>query len=214
MEKIKEDNENFDKIKIFSSDDEKLKILGELLSNKSSRDIIRLLIEKEMYTNEIVKKLELKVNLVIHHLQKMELIGLLEITNKKIIRNGEEHRFFRIPLGMLIFPEKSEDETKNGILKKFFKEGIKFAAIGFAAIISFITTMPKKKQTIESYIIDNEPSDFSDASEITIEKINAVINSDITYSDHITQITTLIIVIGLGLFLIWYSKKNKNLVEL
>ena len=51
MEKIKEDNENFDKIKIFSSEDEKLKLLGELLSNKSSRDIIKLLIDKEMYTN-------------------------------------------------------------------------------------------------------------------------------------------------------------------
>ena len=51
MEKIKEDNENFDKIKIFSSEDEKLKLLGELLSNKSSLDIIKLLIDKEMYTN-------------------------------------------------------------------------------------------------------------------------------------------------------------------
>jgi len=51
VEKIKEDNENFDKIKIFSSEDEKLKLLGELLSNKSSRDIIKLLIDKEMYTN-------------------------------------------------------------------------------------------------------------------------------------------------------------------
>jgi predicted RNA binding protein YcfA (HicA-like mRNA interferase family) len=210
-----EKNEDiFDKIKIFSSEDEKLKLLGELLSNKSSRDIIKLLIDKEIYTNEIVKKLDLKVSLVIHHLQKMESIGLLEITKKKIARNGKEHRFFRIPTGMLIVPNKSEEDTNNGFLKKIFKDGIKFAAIGFAAIISFITTIPKKKQTIESYIIDNEPSDFSDASEITIEKINAVINSDITYSDHLTQITTLIIVIGLGLFLIWYSKKNKNLVEL
>lgn len=209
MEDSKEQNdENFDKIKVFSSEDEKLKILGELLSNKSSRDIIRLLIEKEMYTNEIAKKLELRANLIIYHLQKMESIGLLEITNKKILRKGEEHRFFKIPSGMLIVPNESNEIAKNGFLKKIFKEGIKFVAIGFATIISFITTMPKKKQTIESYIIDNEPSDFSDASEITIEKINAVINSDITYSDHITQITTLIIVIGLGLFLIWYSKKK------
>ena len=214
MEENIEGNENFDRIKVFSSEDEKLKILGELLSNKSSRDIIKLLIDKEMYTNEIAKKLELKISLVIHHLQKMESIGLVEVSNRRIIHKGEEHRFFKIPPGMLIVPNESEDIKKNGFLKKVFKQGIKFAAIGFAAIISFITTMPKKKQTIESYIIDNEPSDFSDASEITIEKINAVINSDITYSDHMTQITTLIIVIGLGLFLIWYSKKNKNLVEL
>jgi predicted transcriptional regulator len=96
MEEIRgEDSEDLAKIKVFSSDDEKLKILGELLSNKSSRDIIRSLIDKEMYANEIAKKLDLPRNLVVHHLRKMESIGLLEITNKKIIRKGEEHRFLR-----------------------------------------------------------------------------------------------------------------------
>jgi hypothetical protein len=137
VEKIKEDNENFDKIKIFSSEDEKLKILGELLSNKSSRDIIKLLIDKEMYTNEIVKKLELKVSLVIHHLQKMESIGLFEITNKKIARNGEDHRFFRIPTGMLILPNESKEIEKNEFLKKIFKNSIKFVSIGIASFITW-----------------------------------------------------------------------------
>jgi len=108
VERIKEeDNENFGKVKVFSSEDEKLKILGELLSNKSSRDIIKLLIRREMYTNEIAKKLELRVNLVIHHLKKMESIGLLEITNNKITRKGEEHRYFRIPPGILVMPCKA-----------------------------------------------------------------------------------------------------------
>ncbi len=134
---MEDSNENFDKIKVFSSEDEKLKILGELLSNKSSRDIIRLLIEKEMYTNEIAKKLELRTNLVIHHLQKMEAIGLLEITNKKITRKGEEHRFFRIPQGMVIVPNEKIIIKKNRFLKKIFRAGIKFASIGLAGIVSF-----------------------------------------------------------------------------
>lgn len=138
MENNKEQDDYIsDKIKVFSSGDEKLKILGELLSNKSSRDIIKLLIEKEMYTNEIARKLELKVSLVIHHLQKMKSIDLLEITNKKIIRKGEEHRYFRIPSGMLIFPKKSEDETNNGLLKKIFKDGIKFGAISIASFVTW-----------------------------------------------------------------------------
>ena len=42
-EPTKEDDDNSNKIKVFSSEDEKLKLLGELLSNKSSRDIIKLL---------------------------------------------------------------------------------------------------------------------------------------------------------------------------
>ena len=144
MEKNIDHDEDFHKIKVFSSEDEKLKILGELLSNKSSRDIIRLLIDREMYVNEIAKKLELKVSLVVHHLQKMEAIGLLEITNKKITQKGEEHRFFRIPSGMLIFPKQSEEEVNNVVLKKIFKDGMKFAAIGIAIISSFIGVLTVK----------------------------------------------------------------------
>jgi len=137
VEKINEDDdENFNKIKVFSSDDEKLKILGELLSNKSSRNIIKLLIEKEMYTNEIAKKLELRVSLVIHHLQKMEAIGLLEINNKKIVRKGEEHRFFRISQGMLIVPNESKEVISEGFFRRVFHSSVKFIAIGIASVFS------------------------------------------------------------------------------
>lgn len=130
------DSKNFDKIKVFSSDDEKLKILGELLSNKSSRDIIKLLIDKEMYTNEIAKKLELRVSLVIHHLQKMEAIGLLKINNKKIVRKGEEHRFFRISQGMLIVPNESKEVINEGFFRGVFHSSVKFMVIGIASIFS------------------------------------------------------------------------------
>ena len=71
------------KIKMFGSDDD-LKSLGELLSNETSRTIIKNLMEYEMYTNEIATKLDMRVSLVIHHLKKMEALGLLEISDKKI----------------------------------------------------------------------------------------------------------------------------------
>jgi len=150
-------DEDFYKIKVFSSEDEKLKSLGELMSNKSSRDIIRLLIDKEMYINEIAKKLELKVSLVIHHLQKMEAVGLLEITTKKITRKGEEHRFFRIPLGMLIFPKQSEEEVNNGVLKKIFKDRIKFVAIGLTSF--FLWTFMEFGGSMD--IIPNNDTSYS-----------------------------------------------------
>lgn len=207
MEKIKEENnENFDKIKVFSSEDEKLKVLGELLSNKSSRDIIRLLIENEMYTNEIAKKLELKVNLVIHHLQKMESIGLVEISNKKIIRKGEEHRFFRIPSGMLIFPDKTKDETNGGLLKKIFKEGVKFASVVIAGVITWIGT-----QNIQNNKVDSPPiqPDLNINGEvITNVTIENQIQVDIVWSTIFT-----ILVISIGLIFIFIKKRKKGLIK-
>ena len=128
-----------DKIKVFDSDDKSLKLLGELLSNDTSRRIIKLLIENESYTNEISKKLDIRVSLVIHHLKKLEELGVLEITHKQIVKKGNDHRYFRMVPGLFLAPSKSKEEIeKSGFLKKIFKEGIKFSSIliafGFASI--------------------------------------------------------------------------------
>lgn len=149
MEESKEDSNDVDKIKVFSSEDEKLKMLGELLSNKSSREIIKLLIEKEMYTNEIASKLEIRPNLVIHHLKKLEELGLLEVTNREIVKRGNTHRYFRINPYLFLAPNGIQDKEKDeGILKKIFKDGVKFVAIGIASVVTIILTSNKK--TIEN----------------------------------------------------------------
>lgn len=141
MEKNIDHDEDFHKIKVFFSDDEKLKMLGELLSNKSSRDIIRLLSENEMYTNEIAAKLDLRPNLAIHHLKKLEELGLLEITEKKISKKGDERRHFKINPYFFLAPNKSKREIEeNNVLKKVFKRGIKFALIGISVGITFMIT--------------------------------------------------------------------------
>lgn len=129
-------DENYDKIKVFSSDDDKLKLLGELLSNQVSRDIIRLLIEKEMYVNEIANKLGTQFSLISHHLKKMEELGLLSINKKKIIKKGQMHKYYKMSPGIFLLPNHAKDNVHDtGILKKIFRDGIKFASI---AIVSFI----------------------------------------------------------------------------
>lgn len=192
MEENKIDDKDFDKIKVFSSDDDKLKILGELLSNKTSRDIIKLLIDKEMYANEIARKLKLRRNLVIHHVRKMEAIGLLEITNKKIIRNGEEHRFFKIPRSMLIVPNESTEIRKNGILKKIFKDGIKFVSVGIAGIITWFGTQQK------SILMPGEETNYSGDVYVPV-----LIDEPLS----LIQIAVTCAIVGIGLFLTWFSKK-------
>lgn len=143
-----EEGGNAKKVKVFGSEDDNLKMLGELLSNKSSRDIIRLLIERETYTNEIAKKLDLRANLVIHHLKKLEELGLLEITQKKIVKNGHNHRCFRMVPNLFLSPNhRSENIQQNGILKKVFKESVKFAVIGFVASIVFISDIANFSST-------------------------------------------------------------------
>lgn len=95
--------------------------------------------KKEMYTNEISTSLEIRVSAVIHHLTKMQELGLLEITNKKITRKGKEHRFFKMKSNIFIIPDATREEIKEkGLLKRIFKEGLKFASIFIIAGFSFM----------------------------------------------------------------------------
>ncbi len=139
------------KIKVFASDDD-LKSLGELLSNETSRKIICYLMTTETYTNEIATKLDLRVSLVIHHLKKMEKLGFVEIAEKKIIRKGEKHRFFKIATDFFITLDKNKQEVnEQGILYKIFKDGIKFTVIGLFGALTWLFDLTKFSMFAEAY---------------------------------------------------------------
>ena len=184
------DDEN--KIKIFASDDN-LKSLGELLSNETSRKIIINLMSREMYTNEIATKLDLRVSLVIHHLRKLEELGLLEIENKKIKRKGEEHRFFKMNSDIFITLDKNkEDVAKKGILSRIFREGIKFTLIGIVAFSSSFIKLPTDQKIID-------PVPFG------VEPINTV--------PDFFLLPLIVLIIGLIIERAWFGLKKRKMVN-
>lgn len=178
--------EDENKIKVFGSDDD-LKSLGELLSNETSRKIIKNLMEAEMYTNEIATKLDMRVSLVIHHLKKMEALGLLEITDKKIKRKGENHRFFKMNFDIFITLDNTKENiNKKGILKRIFRDSVKFTVLVSVSIMSYFLT----RGTGKSELIDLSKGEIPDPN---------------TISPLILPL--IIIIIGL---LIFYFRKQKN----
>jgi len=131
-------NEEIVIVHVFGSDDN-LKILGELLGNETGRKIMFNLMNTDMYTNEIAVKLGIRVSLVIHHLEKMQQLGLLEITEKKLVRKGKKHRFFKVNSHFFISVNQTKKEMEeSGLLKRIFKSTIKFAVIGIAVVSVFI----------------------------------------------------------------------------
>jgi len=139
------------RIRAFSSD-ESLKVLGDILGNESSRNIVKALINHDMYVNEIAKKLELRPNLVVHHLHKMESIGLVDITYKRITKKGVDHRHFRIPKGLLALPGMQKED--EGRLMKRIRGGVRFVAIGIAGLIPL---------ALRNANVQTDPSADSDA---------------------------------------------------
>jgi len=125
------------RVKVFHITEESLKELGELLSQKTSRDIIRVLIEQEMYVNEISNKLDLRVSLVIHHLEKIKKLGLLDITSKPINKRTKDHMFYKFNKNIFIDTEIPQTENR---LSKIFHPAVRFAAIGIITASVFMIT--------------------------------------------------------------------------
>jgi len=152
-------------IEIITDEDESLKILGELLANKTSIDLMKFLMNKTEYKKKISDELGVPFSLVEHHLKKLEKLGLVKITNKEIVKGGILHKHYTITAdGIFLMLNTTKEEIKRkDILKKIFKEGIKFACIGLAAISSFMLT---QKPNLD----DGEYSFFtgSDSIDLTI----------------------------------------------
>jgi len=134
-------DENSTEIKVFGNDDESLKTLGQLLSSETSRKIIHLLTREEMYTNQISMKLGIQMNTTVFHLKKLVEVGLVTVTHKKIVKKGVDHKYYKMVPNMFVTSTQSKKEVhENGFLKKFFKDGIKFASIGILTFSVFMIT--------------------------------------------------------------------------
>ncbi len=164
-------------IKIFDADDRSLKILGELLSNDTSRKIIKFLISNESYTNAIATKLDIRISLVIHHLKKMEELGLVEITYKPIIRKGNDHRYFKITSALFVLPNQTkEDVQEKGILRSIFKDGVKFTSIGIAAFIVWINERRRSGiSEFSDYVETGDVPDIGDMQNLVFPLIVIII---------------------------------------
>lgn len=121
-------------------DTDSLNLLGHLLTNETSRKMMALLSEEEMYANQIAKKLNIEQSLVHHYLEKLEKVNLLITIKKEITSKGSKHRYYRIIPNTFITISKTEKEIhETGFLKRIFKDSVKFASIGIIWIFSWFS---------------------------------------------------------------------------
>jgi len=198
-----------EKVMIFHIDDKSLELFSQVASNKTGRSIILILMEDELYTNEIATKLHIDVSLVIHHLKKLETLNLLDITEKPIVKKGKDRRHFKFKTSIYMSRLPKVETEKQGILKKIFKESVKFASIGIAAIFSWMIVKPRE-------IIDDKINpEIMTNIDIIVEYVDFV---DIPETNGLLILSIIIpiLVISLGfnieriLSKLWNKKKKKG----
>lgn len=127
------------KVEILSTDDEKIKLIGSLLSNDASRNILKLLFEQEMTANEIAQKTGMLLSLVIFHLQKMQEAGIVTISKIGKNTKGHDMKYYgTTKLAVIILPAKFSEKAKNSkSLNNSLNKIFRFTAIGLSGLVSW-----------------------------------------------------------------------------
>lgn len=173
-DKSTEDSDLNEKIEIFSTEDEKIKSFGELLTNDSSRAILQWLLTNEMTAKQIAEKIEVSLPLVIYHLNKMQELGVVKISKiGKNVKERDMKYYTATKFAIVILPASvSEKAKKSKMLLRSIKSIYRFAGIAIAGVAAWFgsTSMQSAKFSSSQKIIDSSqgsiregatPSQFS-----------------------------------------------------
>jgi len=188
-----ENGEN-DDVKIISTHDEKVKIVGEILSNDSSRKILNLLnASNEMTINEIAQNTGLSMSLVTHHLKRMQSVQIVKVS--KVGRSVKGHKmnyYSATNQSFLIVPSKEPVHSITSSLKKFSK----FFAIGMAGIVSWMALRSSTYSIQESHsaglrantdlAVSDESDKWSSGSETGLDSDSSMVNYD-DFADQVSE---------------------------
>ena len=131
-----------DKIEILSTEDKKLKSIGEILSSDSSRKILQLLFNQSFTANQIAQQTEMSLQLVIHHLKKMQSAGIVKITNVGKNTKSHDMKFYTIDkVALVILPsEMSKPAKKSKSLFNSFNRIHRLATLGGVSIAAWFSS--------------------------------------------------------------------------
>lgn len=133
-----ENDEFTEKIKILATDDEKIKLFGELFTNDSSREILQLLFNEELTATQIAQKTGISLQLVKYHLIKLQDLGIVKIS--KIEKNSKSQDmkiYTATKFSIVIVPPKLSEKTKESkLLVRSFRHIYKVAGLGIATGLS------------------------------------------------------------------------------
>src|SRR2546425_215882 len=131
-----------EKVEIISTDDEKIKSVGELLSSDSGRNILKLLFDQVLTANQIAQKTEISLPLVIYHLKKMQDMGIVKITNiGKNIKTQDMKFYTSSKFAIVILPSNVTEKAKTSkSLANSFKAIYRFGSIAVAAVATWFAS--------------------------------------------------------------------------
>jgi len=141
-----------DRVEILSTEDSKLKSIGEILSSDSSRAILKILFNDSLTANQISQKTETSLPLVIYHLKKMQDTGVVKIANVGKNTKSHDMKFYTVDkLAIVILPAiMSEPAKKSKSLFNSFTRIHRLATLGGVSIAAWFSSQLIQKGDVVS----------------------------------------------------------------
>lgn len=150
-----------EKIKILATDDEKIKLFGELFTNDSSREILQLLFNEELTANQIAQRTGVSLQLVKYHLNKLQDLGIVKISRiEKNSKSQDMKIYTATKFSIVIVPPKLSEKTKESkLLVRSFRHIYKVAGLGIATglsgLLSLFTLQQARQIPLDNTISNN-----------------------------------------------------------
>lgn len=184
-----------DRVEILSTEDQKIKAIGEILSSDSSREILKILFNDSLTANQISQKTEISLPLVIYHLKKMQESGVVKITSVGKNTKSHDMKFYTVDkLAIVILPSKmSEPAKQSKSLFNSFTRIHRLATLGGVSIAAWFSSQLIQKAT-EVKTIEEQTSMMSsmpsEAPEMALKSMPAEdIGNTMIASAPVTQTT-------------------------
>lgn len=159
-----------EKIEIISTEDEKIKSVGELLSSDSSRAILKLLFDDSLTANQIAQKTGISLPLVIYHLKKMQDMSIVKISSiGKNVKAQDMKYYTTTKFAIVILPSSLSQKAKTSkSLANSFKTIYRFASIGVAGVATwFVSQFAQTFQAGQTSLNENLQAPMDAAREAT-----------------------------------------------
>ena len=168
MSDEKDDDEIMNRIQIYSNDDEKLKFLGQMLSNDTSRKILQTLLDKELTSSEISFHTGFSLPLINHHVNTMLQSGIVTVTKTTLNTKNQPMKYYSAKLGIIILPKQASHLAKKSkSLAVTLKTIMKFTSIGLAGVVSYFVIKINQESELSSDH-GNYPSSFFTQNELSL----------------------------------------------
>ena len=218
-----------DRVEIISTEDQKMKAIGEILSSDSSREILKILFNDSLTANQISQKTEISLPLVISHLKKMQESGVVKITSVGKNTKSHDMKFYTVDkLAIIILPAKmSEPAKKSKSLFNSFTRIHRLATLGGVSIAAWFSSQIIQKGTESSVNMEEQTpmmsSTPSEAPEMALKSMpmedTMMTAAAIQTTDPLVQVlwsaiaVLIVIVTGLVIEVIISKKYNSKSIN-